>query len=77
MAELKAQRYAGEPVRVALDTRDVHGGKHWDHIRKGVPTTASRSAAGYAVRIADLTIELSDDFREETFVRIVRALRSC
>ena len=42
-----------------------------------VPTTAASSAAGYAVRIADATIELGDDFRDETLVRIVRALRSC
>jgi prolyl-tRNA synthetase len=36
-AALGGQQYAGEPVRVLLDTRDVHGGKNWEHIKKGVP----------------------------------------
>lgn len=42
-----------------------------------VPTPTVSSASRYAVRVADATIELGDDFREETLVRIVRALRSC
>ena len=42
-----------------------------------VPTPAASSAVGYVVRVADATIELGDDFREDTFVRFVRALRSC
>ena len=29
------------------------------------------------VRVADATVELGDDFCDETLVRIVRALRSC
>ncbi len=35
--ELRAQRYAEAPLRVLLDERDVHGGKNWEHVKKGVP----------------------------------------
>ena len=35
---LRAQSYAGEPIRVEVDSRDVGGGtKSWDWIKKGVP----------------------------------------
>jgi prolyl-tRNA synthetase len=37
-AELKKQRYGGEPVRVMIDARDMNGGERtWDQIKKGVP----------------------------------------
>ena len=36
-AALREQSYAGEPVSVLVDARDVHGGKNWEHIKKGVP----------------------------------------
>jgi len=37
-AELRAQRYADEPVRAFIDDRDLRGGdKVWEHIKKGVP----------------------------------------
>ena len=42
-----------------------------------VPAREASTAARYAVRATDVTIELGDDFREETLVRIVRAVRSC
>lgn len=36
--EISAQTYAGEPVRVQLDKRDMRGGeKSWEWIKKGVP----------------------------------------
>ena len=36
--ELEAQQYAGAPVRVELDARDIRGGeKLWEHIKRGVP----------------------------------------
>lgn len=36
--ELKAQAYAGAPVRVEIDDRDVRGGeKKWHHVKRGVP----------------------------------------
>ena len=36
--ELRAQRYAGEPVRVEIDIREIGGGtKNWEWIKKGVP----------------------------------------
>ncbi len=37
-AELRAQSYAGEPIRVEVDKRDIGGGtKSWEWIKKGVP----------------------------------------
>ena len=37
-AELEAQSYAGAPVRVKMDDRDLRGGeKAWQHIKRGVP----------------------------------------
>jgi len=36
--ELRAQSYAGEPIRVEIDKRDIGGGtKSWEWIKKGVP----------------------------------------
>jgi prolyl-tRNA synthetase len=35
---LRAERYAGEPIRVEIDPRDLPGGnKNWEWIKKGVP----------------------------------------
>ncbi len=31
----------------------------------------------YVVRVGELAIELGDDFRDESLVRLVRALRAC
>ena len=37
-AELRTQSYAGEPLRVEVDQRDIGGGqKNWEWIKKGVP----------------------------------------
>ena len=37
-AELRAQTFAGEPIRVEVDKRDIGGGtKSWEWIKKGVP----------------------------------------
>jgi prolyl-tRNA synthetase len=37
-AELRAQTFAGAPVRVHVDARDIRGGdKVWEWIKKGVP----------------------------------------
>jgi prolyl-tRNA synthetase len=36
--ELTAQTYAGEPVRVRIDNRDIRGGdKKWQWVKRGVP----------------------------------------
>jgi prolyl-tRNA synthetase len=36
--ELAAQSYAGEPVRVRIDARDIRGGdKKWQWVKRGVP----------------------------------------
>ena len=42
-----------------------------------VPTAPARAEARYVVRLAGADVELADDFREETLVRLVRALRAC
>ena len=48
------------------------------HLVELVPTTAARhSDARYVVRLGEITLELDDDFQEESLVRIVRALRAC
>jgi len=40
-AELRAQSYAGEPIRAEVDSRDVTGSnKGWEWIKKGVPVRA-------------------------------------
>jgi prolyl-tRNA synthetase len=37
-ARLRAEKYAGEPIRVEIDSRDLAGGaKNWEWIKKGVP----------------------------------------
>ena len=37
-AELRAQTFAGEPLRVEIDGRDLQGGvKNWEWIKKGAP----------------------------------------
>jgi prolyl-tRNA synthetase len=37
-AELRAQSFAGAPLRVHVDTRDIRGGeKSWQYIKQGVP----------------------------------------
>jgi prolyl-tRNA synthetase len=37
-AELQQQRYAGEPITVEVDRRDLGGGvKNWDWIKRGIP----------------------------------------
>ncbi len=36
--QLAAQQFAGQPVRVEIDDRDVRGGeKKWHHVKRGVP----------------------------------------
>ena len=42
-----------------------------------VPTSVPRAEGRYVVRVAGAEIALDDDFRDETLVRIVRALRAC
>ena len=42
-----------------------------------VPAAPSRADARYVVHVDGARIELADDFREETLVRLVRALRAC
>ena len=44
-AELRAQTFMGEPLRVEVDKRDLGGGvKSWEWIKKGVPHPAWSSA---------------------------------
>jgi hypothetical protein len=42
-----------------------------------VPASAPRVETRYVVRVAGAEIEVTDGFRDETLVRLVRALRSC
>ncbi|HVK83802.1 MAG TPA: hypothetical protein VM513_06830 [Kofleriaceae bacterium] len=42
-----------------------------------VSASPSRVETRYVVRVGDAEIEVTDAFREETLVRLVRALRSC
>ena len=42
-----------------------------------VPTASARVEGRYAVRVADAVIELDDHFRDDTLVRLLRALRAC
>jgi hypothetical protein len=42
-----------------------------------VPAAPSRGEARYVVHVDGARIELADDFREETLVRLVRVLRAC
>ncbi len=55
-AELKAQTYNGEAVRVRIDDRDLRGGeKKWQWIKRGVPLLAEigpRDVAGEGAFVA-------------------------
>src|SRR5512142_1231418 len=42
-----------------------------------VPAAPPRADTRHVVHVDGARIELADDFREETLVRLVRALRSC
>ena len=42
-----------------------------------VPTSAPQVAARFVVRLGDATIEVGDDFQDETLARIMRVLRAC
>lgn len=42
-----------------------------------VPLRSPPTAARYVVRVGDVGIEVTDEFADETLVRIVRALRAC
>jgi hypothetical protein len=42
-----------------------------------VPALWTSAQTRYLVRVGDIAVELSDDFEEETVLRLVRILRSC
>jgi prolyl-tRNA synthetase len=54
--ELAAQSYAGEPIRVRLDNRDIRGGeKKWQWVKRGVPLRVEigpRDVANQGVTVA-------------------------
>ncbi len=53
---LKLQTYAGEPLRVQLDDRDMTGsGKSWEWIKKGVPIRIEIGPRDLAAQQATLT----------------------
>jgi len=90
---LKAAKSSGVPLKVWARARGIDGrslnawrinlGRTETHTRSRprlvelVPAPATSSACRYVVRVADATIEVGDDFLEETLLRLVRALRAC
>jgi prolyl-tRNA synthetase len=55
-AELAAVHYAGEPVRVKIDARDMRGGdKVWQHIKQGVPLRVEIGPRDLAAGAASVT----------------------
>jgi hypothetical protein len=87
-AFLKAAKSAGVSLKEwarahGIDGRSLHawqmnlGRSRRPRLIELVPSSSAIATARYIVKIAETTIEVGDDFREETLVRIVRALRSC
>jgi hypothetical protein len=42
-----------------------------------VPMPSAQAPARYVVRVGDVTVDVDDDFADETLVRLVRTLRAC
>ena len=54
--ELAEASYAGEPVRVKIDDRDIRGGeKDWQHIKRGVPLRLEIGPRDVAAGAASVT----------------------
>ncbi len=55
-ADLKAASFAGEPIRVKIDARDIRGGdKVWQHIKQGVPVRIEIGPRDLAAGAASVT----------------------
>jgi prolyl-tRNA synthetase len=55
-AELSAERFADEPVRVRLDARDMRGGdKVWQHVKQGVPLRVEIGPRDLAAGVVSLS----------------------
>ena len=55
-AELAAERFADEPVRVRLDARDIRGGdKVWQHVKQGVPLRVEIGPRDLAAGVVSLS----------------------
>jgi len=55
-AELSAERFADEPVRVRLDARDIRGGdKVWQHVKQGVPLRVEIGPRDLAAGVVSLS----------------------
>jgi len=55
-ADLKGASFAGEPIRVKIDARDIRGGdKVWQHIKQGVPVRLEIGPRDLAAGAASLT----------------------
>jgi prolyl-tRNA synthetase len=78
--ELAAQTYAGEPVRVRIDNRDIRGGeKKWQWVKRGVPLRVEigpRDVANQGVSVArrDSAEKAMSWPRERLVQEIVEAL---
>jgi len=72
--ELGGQRFADEPVRVHIDSRDMRGGdKQWEWIKKGVPIrieVGPRDMAGESVFMArrDLSAKEKQSLPRNEFI---------
>jgi prolyl-tRNA synthetase len=55
-AELAAQRFGDEPIRVKIDARDMRGGdKVWQHVKQGVPIRVEIGPRDLAAGAASVT----------------------
>jgi prolyl-tRNA synthetase len=77
---LRAQTYAGEPLRVHVDKRDLQGGtKNWEWIKKGVPLRVEMgprdiTSRSVAVSRRDAGVKGKEIVGKEDFLRNVTEL---
>ena len=79
-AQLRATNYAGAPIEVEVDNRDVGGGvKSWEWIKKGVPLRVELGprdleSGNVAVSRRDQPVKAKEFLKVEEFVRQVPEL---
>jgi len=70
---LRAQSYAGDPISVEVDTRDLPGGtKNWDWIKKGVPVRIEIGPRD--LEKGTVALSRRDQGREKQFLTIAGAV---
>jgi prolyl-tRNA synthetase len=76
-AELAAERFADEPVRVRLDARDIRGGdKVWQHVKQGVPLRVEIGPRDLAAGVVSLS-RRDRGPKEREAVPLVEFARRC